>query len=160
VAKRTPSYKADRRAEILGYSKKSEQWQWYCEAYEYNRKYDEDRKKRIVRDGYGAIRLVDSDARPRPLQELAAYRSALQIIKDNKTLEAYDNISFDRKGRADGALRTSSYMISRSTGNRGGLLSNHRGDQIWREKLYQNILCLCDVPMTAQCRLKKLTYSG
>jgi hypothetical protein len=100
--------RADGRATALGHPLKSDQWVWYCQAYEDDRRYNALATTTLARTGYGEI-VARRDPGPRqpgqhPTPEVLAYGHAMELLKASP-LDAYDGIGFeyDRKGRYSGA---------------------------------------------------------
>jgi hypothetical protein len=96
--------RATRMAARLGYPTRSEQWAWYSEAYEMHHEYIRRCTATLSRDGYGAIYCTTGLAKPGAYN--AAYWQAWDLIEQARKTDlidtSYDNIEWDRKGRADG----------------------------------------------------------
>lgn len=95
--------RANRIAAALGYSLHSEQWAWYCDAYEMHREHTRRCTAQLSRDGYGAVTCTTGLAKPGLYN--AAYWQALDMVelaaKTDLIDRAFDSIEFD-KGNADG----------------------------------------------------------
>ncbi|MHC1697764.1 MAG: hypothetical protein AB9919_06850 [Geobacteraceae bacterium] len=96
--------RATRIAAAIGHPLQSEQWDWYCEAYEMHREYTRRCTAQLGRDGYGAVTCITGLAAPGPYN--AAYWQAVDLIAQARKTDlieaAYDSIKFDNKRRAEG----------------------------------------------------------
>lgn len=129
----------DGRAKILGYNLNDPNTPGNirAEAWEMNRKWDDDCRILIERNNYGEITKKSGWAKinSRPAPEIAGWHAAWELINEaakKKFIDNdYDTIEFDKKGRAEGdALHHELYdfaknatiiCIRRTEGNRYGI---------------------------------------
>lgn len=103
MQRRRSERRAARIAVEFGYPLHSEQWAWYCEAYDMHREYLHRCSSTLHRTGYGDIRHYFGSVSG---TYNAPYWLALDMVKQAAATDlldaSYDSIGFDRKGRAKG----------------------------------------------------------